>query len=424
MANTNIEIDPEVFNEVYMPHLTDYKNRFEVYYGGGGSGKSVFITQKILYKYLADPNRLCLVVRKTGNSLKDSVFKEFKERLGEWGIYEQCKINKTDMTITLPNGSGLIFKGLDDPEKIKSISGISDIWCEEATELEEFDFDQLCIRLRNKKKKNNQVFISFNPVSKTKWVYPRWFADEPTYNPDNTMILHTTYLDNKFCDEDYLQNLDDMKKINPAYYRIYALGEFASLDKLIYTNWEEKAFDYKELLKEKDSRVAIFGTDFGYTNDYTTLICSVIDEATREIWIYDEHFEKHMTNEDIYKMYGEHGVIGERIVCDSSEPKSIEELRRMGCKRICGATKGKDSIMNGIQLIQQYKIYVHPKCTEIQEELKNYTFVKDKQTNQYINKAIDKFNHGLDAFRYSVMNYSIYKTGKIRFIDKKLLGLH
>jgi phage terminase large subunit len=328
------------------------------------------------------------------------------------------------MTITLPNGSGLIFKGLDDPEKIKSISGISDIWCEEATELEEFDFDQLCIRLRNKKKKNNQVFISFNPVSKTKWVYPRWFADEPTYNPDNTMILHTTYLDNKFCDEDYLQNLDDMKKINPAYYRIYALGEFASLDKLIYTNWEEKAFDYKELLKEKDSRVAIFGTDFGYTNDYTTLICSVIDEATREIWIYDEHFEKHMTNEDIYKMYGEHGVVGERIVCDSSEPKSIEELRRMGCKRICGATKGKDSIMNGIQLIQQYKIYVHPKCTEIQEELKNYTFVKDKQTNQYINKAIDKFNHGLDAFRYSVMNYSIYKTGKIRFIDKKLLGLH
>ena len=135
------------------------------------------------------------------------------------------------------------------------------------------------------------------------------------------------------------------------------------------------------------------------------MICSIIDETEKKIWIYDEHFEKHLTNEDIYNMYVDHRVAGERIVCDSSEPKSIEELKRYGCKRVEGAVKGKDSIMNGIQLIQQYQIIVHSDCTQIQEELRNYTFVKNKQTNEYINKAIDKYNHGLDAFRYSVMNH-------------------
>lgn len=421
----DIIVSKKIFNDVFYPYLQNYSKRFEVYYGGGGSGKSVFISQKLLWKYLNDEERLCLVVRKTGNSLKDSVFKEFKNRLAEWGLIDQCKINKTDLTITLPNGSGFLFKGLDDPEKIKSISDISDIWCEEATELDEFDFDQLCLRLRNKKKKNNQVFVSFNPVSKTKWVYPRWFAQDATYNHDNTLVLHTTYLDNKFCDEGYLENLRDMERVNPAYYRIYALGEFASLDKLVYTNWEEKSFNWKEILNEdRKNRRAIFGEDFGFTNDDTTLVCSIIDDNTKEIWVYDEHAETGLTNEDIYKMFEKHGVVGERIVCDCSEPKSIEELKRLGCKRVIGCSKGKDSILNGIQLVQQYKIYVHPNCPKFKEELMNYSWVKDKKTNEYLNKPIDKYNHLMDAFRYSVMDYKKNNGGKIRFIDKKLLGIH
>lgn len=128
-----------------------------------------------------------------------------------------------------------------------------------------------------------------------------------------------------------------------------------------------------------------------------------------------------MTNEDIYNMYVEHGVAGERIICDSSEPKSIEELRRLGCKRVTGAVKGKDSIMNGIQLIQQYEIIVHPNCIQIQEELKNYTFIKDKQTNQYLNKPIDKYNHGLDAFRYSVMAKVNIKNNKLKLLSRNAL---
>lgn len=420
MSNTNMVIKKRMFNDTYYPYLKTYDKRFEIYYGGAGSGKSVFVTQKLLFKYLSMPGRKCLVVRKVNATLKDSVFALFKTILNQWQIADECKINKTDLTIELPNGSSFLFKGMDDPEKIKSIANIDDIWVEEATELQVEDFDQLGLRLRSKKP-YNQIFVSFNPVSKDNWVYKRWFKEG--YNIGNTMVLHTTYEDNKFLPKEYIEALMEYKKNNPIYFSIYALGEFATLDRLVYTNWEvsEQPFDYNQILKEKQNRVAIFGTDFGYTNDFTTLICSIIDEAEKKIWIYDEHFEKHMTNEDIYNMYVEHRVAGERIICDSSEPKSIEELKRYGCKHIEGAVKGKDSIMNGIQLIQQYQIIVHPDCMQIQEELRNYTFIKDKQTNEYINKPIDKYNHGLDAFRYSVMNHIGVVTGKVMLYGRNLL---
>lgn len=414
MANIKISVSKSIFNDVYLPYLTDYKKRFEVYYGGAGSGKSVFITQKLVYKYLRYSNRKCLVVRKVNNTLRDSVFALFKSILSNWGLYDLCKINKTDLTIELENGSHFIFKGMDDPEKIKSIADIDDIWIEESTELDDFDFDQLCLRLRSRNP-YNQVFCSFNPVSKVNWVYRRWFADDAIIN-ENTRVLKTTYINNKFLPQSYIDNLLEMKKSNPVYYRIYALGEFATLDKLVYTNWKVHEFDYLKILKEKYNRIAIFGTDFGYTNDYTTLICSIIDEADKRLWIYDEHFERHMTNEDIFNMYTDHGVVGERIVADSSEPKSIEELRRLGCKRIIGASKGRDSILNGVQLLQQYEIIVHPRCVMIQEEFKNYTFVKDRSTGEYLNKPIDKFNHGMDALRYSVMDVINVKNNSFEIL--------
>lgn len=403
--------------------MQQYGKRFEVYYGGAGSGKSVFITQKLLKKYLSFPNRKCLIVRRIQATQKDSCFALFKSVLANWKIYEMCKVNKTDLTIELPNGSVFLFKGLDDPERIKSIANIDDIWVEECTEIDDFSFDQLCLRLRSKKP-YNQIFCSFNPVSKSNWVFKRWFnQNDSSVRTDlaNTMVLKTTYKDNKFLPKDYIDNLLEMGKTNPVYYRIYALGEFATLDKLVYTNWEELTFDYMEVLKEKKYRKAIFGTDFGYTNDPTTLVCSVIDDVDKIIWIYKEHFERGMTNEDIYNMYVENRVAGERIVCDSSEPKSIEELKRLGCKRIVGALKGRDSIVNGIQLIQQYKVYVHPGCKNIIEEFKNYTWIKDKQSNEYINKPIDKYNHGLDGFRYSVMDHIGSQGVKIKLLDRKLL---
>ena len=403
MSSTSIKISKKIFNDAYLPLLDKYNKRFEVYYGGAGSGKSVFITQKLLYKYLKYAGRKCLVIRKVQATLKDSCFALFKSVISQWHLYDQCKINKTDLTIELPNGSVFLFKGLDDPERIKSIANIDDIWVEECTEINDFDFDQLCLRLRSKKP-YNQIFCSFNPVSKSNWVFPRWFnAMDSSVRTDigNTVVLKTTYKDNKFLPQDYIDNLLEMAKNNPVYYRIYALGEFATLGKLVYTNWKVENFDYRKILKENSNAIAIFNLDFGFTNDPTAFGAEILDEVNKKIWVFDEFQKKGLLNDEIAKKIIDMGYGKEVIVCDSAEPKSIEELKRNGLYRAVSSIKGKDSIINGIQLLQQYEIIVSPKCICIQEELKNYTWKKDKDGN-YINTPIDKFNHGLDSMRYGV----------------------
>ena len=410
----NIKISKNIFNDAYLPYLKSYDKRFEVYYGGAGSGKSVFITQKLLFKYLAMEGRKCLVVRKVDATLRDSCFALFKDVIAKWGIYDQCKINKTDMTIELPNGSIFLFKGLSDRERIKSIANISDIWVEEATEIEEEDFDQLCLRLRSKLP-HNQIIVSFNPVSKVNYCYKRWFADDAKYDKGKTMILKTTYRDNKFLPQDYIDNLLNMKETNYAYYMIYAEGEFSSLDKKIYTNWEEKNFDYREVLKDPNCQLA-YGLDWGYVHDPTAIVCSIVNEVTREIWIYDTFTQKGMTNEEIFEQLQEMQIHTARIVADSAEQKSIEDLRRLGCKRVTACTKGKDSILNGINLIREFHIYVLPTLDNVKEELLNYTWQKDKSTNEYINKPIDKFNHILDALRYSIMDAVQHKRASFSII--------
>ena len=354
-------------------------------------------------KLLKDPNRLLLVVRKTQASLRDSCFALFKSTLYDWHIGDQCKINKTNLEIEFPNGSRIIFKGLDDSEKIKSIADITDIFCEEVTELEEEDFDQLHLRLRNKKKANNQVLSAFNPVSKASWVYKRFFADDAKYDRNKTMILHTTYRDNKFLPQDYIDNLLAMKETNYAYYMIYAEGEFSSLDKKVYNNWEEKFFSYREVLKDPNCQLA-YGLDWGYVHDPTAIVCSIVNEVTKEIWIYDAFTRKGMTNEEIFKQLQEMQIHNARIVADCSEQKSIEDLKRLGCKRVVACSKGRDSILNGINLINEFHIYVLSSLENVKEELLNYTWQKDKHSGEYINKPIDKFNHILDGLRYSIMD--------------------
>jgi phage terminase large subunit len=396
--STKFTIKKNVFNESYLPYLEDYNHRFNVFYGGAGSGKSHFVIQKMIYKYLKFPNRKCLVIRKVNNTLRDSIFALFKTVLADWKLYDKCEIRETLLTIVLPNGSQFIFKGLDDSEKIKSIANIDDIIVEECTELTVDDFTQLNLRLRSKNP-YNQIHLMFNPVSKSSWVYNMWFADG--YNEKTTMVLHTTYKDNKFLSKDYIDALLEMEITNYIYYKIYALGEFATLDKLIFTKWEDAMFDYRDILKTNKNVEAVFALDFGYTNDPTAFICALIDRVDKKLWIFNEFQQKGLTNDEIAKKVIELGYKKEKIVCDSAEPKSIEELKRNGLERATPATKGRDSILNGIQYLQQFDIIIHSTLEHIIEEFKNYTWQKDKN-GIYINKPIDKFNHGIDALRYAV----------------------
>lgn len=399
-------------NPVYRPQLMNYQDRINVFYGGAGSGKSHFVVQKILLKALTSKRKV-LVIRKVGNTLRDSIYALFKSvAQSEFGLTEeQIKARSSLLSITLPNGSEIIFKGLDDPEKIKSIAGIDDIVIEEATELTLDDFSQLNLRLRSNNG-YNQIHLMFNPVSKANWVYNYWFNPKKKRDLASTMILHTTWEDNKKLPTSYIEELLKMRDSNFTYYKIYALGEFATLDKLIYTNWDIQSFDWQVVLREKPYRKTYFGLDFGYTNDPSAFIALVLDNKTKEMWIFDTHYKTMMTNDKIAQMIQYKGFAKERITADSAEQKSIEEIKRAGVPRIRPAKKGPDSVNNGIQFIQQYTLHVHPKLEELITELENYTWRKDKKTGEYYNEPIDDFNHLLDALRYAVEDARVPKVIK------------
>lgn len=305
----------------------------------------------------------------------------------------------------------MLFKGLDDPEKIKSIVDITDIWCEEATELTEEDFDQLNLRLRAKAD-NLQIFASFNPVSKANWVFKRWFSNNK--NHKNTLILKTTYKDNKFLPRDYIESLEGMIKTNPTFYRIYALGEFCSLDKLVYHNYEVQEFSD---IDTTNMELAV-GLDFGFVNDPTALIASYIDRTNKKIYIFKEWLATGKTNPQIADVIKSLGFSKSTIIADSAEQKSIEELRREGLIRIKPSRKGRDSIITGIKALCEYQIYIMPELKETITEFENYSWQKDKN-GEYLEKPIDEFNHCLDALRYSLQCLD----KKAQILDKSLLGL-
>lgn len=408
MASINLRLSRKLFNDAYYPYLFDYSNRINVFYGGAGSGKSHFVFDKIVIKACRS-RRKVLVVRKVAATLKDSCFQVVLDALAKFHLLQYCHVNKSTYDITLPNGSIFLFKGLDNSEKIKSIAGITDIVIEEATELQLDDFTQLNLRMRAKET-DQQIHLMFNPVSKVNWVYKYFFLQDT-----GALIVKTTYRDNKFLPAAYVENLERMKIFNPTYYRIYALGEFASLDKLVYTNWRKEEFNPAEV-----PGTHIFGLDFGYTNDPTALVCSIIDQNRKKLYIYDEYTKTGMLNSDIADMLHDKNLSKEIIIADSAEQKSIAELKKQGIRRIRESKKGPDSVLHGIQKLQQYEIIVHPSCVETITELENYAWIKDKQTNEYTNRPQDSFNHCLDALRYSIQSID---AAKLTVASKSILGL-
>ena len=408
MPQINLTLDRRLFNDCYFEDLFDYSKRYTVYYGGAASGKSVAITQKLILK-LAASHRKLLVVRKVARTLKDSVFQLFCDLLSQWKLLSLCTINKTTLDIAFPNGSIILFKGLDDAEKIKSIAGITDIWVEEASEITLDEFQALDLRLRAKRP-NLQFFLTFNPVSKANWTYNYFFVGQ---QPSNTFVLHTTYRDNKFLPQQYIDALQAMEKTNPTYYRIYALGEFCSLDKLIYPNWRQS------LPNETPSGTLIVGLDFGYVNDPSALIVAYADAEKKKIFVVDEVYKTGMLNDEIAKLIKYKNLQKEIIIADSAEQKSIDEIKRLGISRIRPAVKGQGSILQGIQRLQQFEIIVSPQCQNTIVELQNYSWQKDKSSGEYTNQPIDTFNHALDALRYAIQ--AVDKPNKLLSLPKNLL---
>ena len=395
--NLNITNPAKVFNKNIFSILTDYSHFTEVHYGGGSSGKSHGVVQKVVLKALQDwkhPRKI-LWLRKVGATIADSLFQDVKGCLVDFKVWDFCEWNKTDNRVTLPNGAVFLFKGMDNSEKIKSIKGISDVVMEEASEFHLNDYTQLTLRLREKKHKNKQIFLMFNPVSKLNWVYKYFFTGEPH---KNTLIRQSSYKDNKFLDEMTRQNLEDLANRNPAYYKIYALGEFATLDKRVFPKYETEILN-KDDLKHLPS---YFGLDYGYINDPSAFIHVKIDKKNKKLYILEEYVKTGMMNDELAKVIKQLGYAKERITADSAEKKSIAEMKREGIERIKPSMKGADSIMAGIQFISQYDIIVDERCYKTIEELDNYTWKKDKQTDEYYNEPVDTYNHCIDSLRYAV----------------------
>ena len=385
-----------VFNKHIYDKLYDYDTFTEAHYGGASSGKSHGVVQKVVLKALGEwkKPRKVLFLRKVGATLKDSIFEDVKQCLITYGVFDYCKVNMTDYRIKLPNDAELIFKGMDNPEKIKSIKAISDVVMEEASEFTVDDFTQLTLRLRDKGHKQKQIYLMFNPVSKTNWVFKYFFEKKPA----NTVIYQTTYNRNRFLDELTKQNIEELANRNPAYYKIYALGEFATLDKLVFPTYQKRLINRDEVAQ----LTSYFGLDFGYINDPSAFIHLKIDEQNKRIYFLEEYVRKGLLNDKIAEAIKDLGYSKEVITADSAEKKSIAEIRQKGISRIREAKKGPDSVIQGIQFLSQYEFIVDERCVKLIEELENYTWYKHKKTNEYINRPVDSYNHVIDACRYAV----------------------
>lgn len=391
-----------------------FKGRYKAVKGSRASKKSSTQSLKVITEIIENPNINWLVVRKVERTLRDSCYAQLKWAIHRLKVDNFFKCSTSPLEITYkPTGQKILFRGLDDPLKVTSITveagSLCRLWIEEACEITSEDaFDRLDESIRGQLPKGmyHQVVLTFNPWSDRHWLKKRFF-DEPS---KNVLAMTTNYMCNEFLSEADLVLFEEMKK-NPRRYRTAGLGEWGIVEGLVYENWEERVFDVHEISIRPSVRSA-FGMDFGYVNDPSTLFCGLVDTVAREIYVFDEMYEKGMSNEDIKERVSEMGYSKERIKADSAEPKSIAYLRKAGLTRIRAAKKGPDSIRAGISIIQDYKIIIHPRCVNFITEISNYTWDKDKFDNA-INKPIDDFNHLMDAMRYAMEDFDGRKGVRI-----------
>lgn len=383
-----------------------FKGRYKAVKGSRASKKSSTQSLKVITEIIENPHINWLVVRKVERTLRDSCYAQLKWAIHRLKVDNFFKCSTSPLEITYkPTGQKILFRGLDDPLKVTSITvevgALCRLWIEEAYEItSEEAFDRLDESIRGQLPKGmyHQVVLTFNPWSDRHWLKKRFF-DTPS---PNVLSMTTNYMCNEFLSEADLVLFEEMKK-NPRRYRTAGLGEWGIVEGLVYENWEERVFDVHEIFNRPNVRSA-FGMDFGYVNDPSTLFCGLVDTVAREIYVFDEMYEKGMSNEDIKDKVTDMGYAKERIKADSAEPKSIAYLRKAGLTRIRAAKKGPDSIRAGISIIQDYKIIIHPRCVNFITEISNYTWDKDKFDNP-INKPIDDFNHLMDAMRYAMEEF-------------------
>ena len=414
---------PQIIGKGYKS-FWNFKGRYKVIKGSRASKKSKTTALWIIYNMMKYKNANTLVVRKVFRTLKDSCYSDLRWAINRFQVQDYWEFKESPLEITYkPTGQKILFRGFDDPLKITSISvsvgSLCWCWIEEAYELtDETAFNMLDESIRGivEEPLFKQIIISFNPWNERHWLKSRFFDKVD----DNILALTTNYQCNEWLDDADKKLFEDMKKNNPRRYQVAGLGNWGIVDGLVYENWQELEFDWREILNKRQKAKAVFGLDFGYTNDPAAFFCGILDQEQKEIYVFDEIYQKGMQNTAIYNNIEKLGFKKEIIVADSAEPKSIDHLKGLGLYRIKASKKGKDSINAGIQFIQDFKIFIHPRCVNFLTEISNYAWDKDK-FGKAVNKPIDDFNHLMDAMRYALEDYM--RNNSVRTIDRNILGI-
>ena len=385
--------------------LQQTKKRKNILYGSAGSGKSWSIAQFLLLERMikADNIRI-LVTMKTRPQLKKACWNLFNDLILKYEL-EGFSMNKSDLVLRFGSNE-MYFVPLDDPEKLKSFERINYIWAEEATSLSHLDYLQLDIRCRGENSYgNNQLFFSFNPIDEQSFF--KGITDNPT---SDTAIQHSTYKDNLHTSDKYIKQLENLIEHDETYYKIYTLGQWATPEGIIYTNWDIVSGMPTEQFSER-----AWGLDFGYSTNPCALV--EIRFAGNEIYEHEHIYETGLTNPDIIRKL--ESIIENKsdlIIADSAEPKSIEEIKRAGFN-IHPCRKGKDSVKFGINAVKSYnKTHITADSVDLIKEKKSYKWKEDKDGN-ILDEPLKFHDHLMDAERYLVMHFKTLTEATIIFLD-------
>ena len=371
--------------------------RYYVITGGRASGKS-FSVNIMLVLLTYEANHTILFTRYTLTSAYVSIIPEFIEKIELLDKFDDFHITK-DEIINIRSGSKIVFKGIktssgDQTANLKSITGVTTWVLDEAEELtDEETFDKIDLTIRETKNQNRIILI-LNPTTKEHWIYQRFFEDKGIQegintSKDNTSYIHTTYQDNlKNLSESFLKQIEELKIRRPLKYKHAIMGGWLNkAEGVIFNNW--KIGDFKKI------GVSVFGQDYGFSNDPTTLIETNIDTSNKLIYLRECYYLPSLTSSEITRLNIQHAK-DSLIVADSAEPRLISEIRSKGCN-VKPSVKGQGSVTYGISLLQDYDLVISEDSINLVKELNNYSWLEKKS-----NTPIDKFNHLIDAVRYAV----------------------
>lgn len=419
----------KVINPRFREYILNWKYKFYFVFGGYGSSKSYNTAFKIIRK-LCKEKRKCLVIREVYATHRDSTFSLFKEIIVDLGL-DDVILNKTSpLEINFPNGSQIIFRGMDKPEKLKSINDVTIIWCEECSELKYEGFKELMGRLRHPTLKLHFI-LTTNPVSKTNWSYKYFFIDKnnkvfrqddnevylkKTVINDNVYYHHSTVDDNYFVQDEYIKQLDDIKQYDADLYRIAREGKFGTKGLKVLPNF--RVMEHKEVLeaiRHLPRNMKFAGMDYGFVTSYNALIRCAVDELNQDLYIYYCYYEKSKTDDVTKEEISEFRDSRELIFGDCAEPKTIQYYRQQGfnMQPCTKATKNNQgSRIQNTKKMRRFKhIYCSDKCVPVIDELQDLVYKEDPRTGEIIE---DDFN--IDPHTFSALWYAL---DRFDFIDLK-----